>query len=51
MIWNITKTVLRYAHGHKICIDGRCFITNQIAILDLDTLDEKVFFDICISCS
>ena len=45
MIWNITKTVLRYTHGHKICIDGRCFITNQIAILDLDTLDEKVFFD------
>ena len=43
MIWNKSKTVLRYTYGHKICIDGRSFITNQIALLDLDTLQETVF--------
>ena len=44
-IINKNRTVCRYAHGHKICIDGRAFLTQTIARLDLDTLEEKVFFD------
>lgn len=40
---NRTKTVGRYCNGHKICIDGRSFLTNKIAMLDLDTLEETVF--------
>ena len=40
--FNSTRTVCRYAHGHKICIDAGCFATNQIALLDLDTLEERV---------
>ena len=43
MVWNKSKTVLRYAYGHKICIDGRSCVSNQIALLDLDTLQETVF--------
>ena len=39
---NDTQTVSRYAHGHKICIDGRSFIYNRCALLDLDTLQETV---------
>lgn len=39
---NDTKTVGRYCHGHKICIDGRSFVYNRCALLDLDTLKEKV---------
>jgi len=42
---NDSKTVGRYCGGHKICIDGRCFMYNQIALLDLDTLEEIVFSD------
>lgn len=37
---NDSHTVGRYCHGHKICIDGRSFLTNKIAILDLDTLQD-----------
>jgi predicted phosphodiesterase len=44
-IINKNRTVCRYAHGHKICIDGRTFLSQTIARLDLDTLEEKVFFD------
>jgi serine/threonine protein phosphatase 1 len=40
---NDSKTVGRYCYGHKICIDGRSFITNKCALLDLDTLQETVF--------
>ena len=43
--FNKSRTLCRYAHGHKICIDGRAFLTQTIARLDLDTLEEKVFFD------
>ena len=43
MEFNKTKTLCRYAHGHKICIDGRSFISNKIAMLNLDTLKEIVF--------
>lgn len=39
-IFNDSKTVCRYVYGHKICIDGRSFMYNKIAILDLDTLQE-----------
>ena len=39
---NETQTVGRYAHGHKICIDGRSFQYNQCALLDLDTLQETI---------
>jgi predicted phosphodiesterase len=39
---NDSHTVGRYCHGHKICIDGRSFLSNKIAILDLDTLQEIV---------
>jgi calcineurin-like phosphoesterase family protein len=39
---NATKTVCRYVGGHKICIDGRSFVYNQCALLDLDTLQEIV---------
>ena len=39
---NDTQTVSRYAHGHKICIDGRSFRYNRCALLDLDTLQETV---------
>lgn len=42
--FNKSRTMCRYAHGHKICIDGRCFIRNQIALLDLDSLEETVFY-------
>lgn len=41
---NDSHTVGRYCHGHKICIDGRSFLTNKIAMLDLDTLQEEVFY-------
>ena len=37
---NDSHTVGRYCYGHKICIDGRSFLTNRIAILDLDTLES-----------
>lgn len=40
---NNSHTVGRYCYGHKICIDGRSFLTNKIAMLDLDTLEETVF--------
>ena len=40
---NNSNTVGRYCYGHKICIDGRSFLTNKIAMLDLDTLEETVF--------
>ena len=43
--FNKSRTLCRYAHGHKICIDGRAFLSQTIARLDLDTLEEKVFFD------
>lgn len=42
---NDTYTVGRYCDGHKICIDGRCFLNHRIALLDLDTLQEIVFED------
>ena len=42
---NDSWTVGRYYGGYKICIDGRCFGTGKIAMLDLDTLTEKVFYD------
>jgi serine/threonine protein phosphatase 1 len=42
-IFNDSKTVCRYAHGHKICIDGRSFHSKKIALLDLDTLQETIF--------
>lgn len=41
---NDSHTVGRYCYGHKICIDGRTFLTNKIAMLDLDTLEETVFY-------
>lgn len=41
MDFNNTYTVAR--SGHKICIDGGCFATGRIALLDLDTFEEKVF--------
>jgi hypothetical protein len=37
---NDSATVIRYAHGHKIGIDAGAFSTNQVAILDLDTLQD-----------
>lgn len=42
---NETHTVGKYCNGHKICVDGRSVITNQIALLDLDTFEEKIFFN------
>lgn len=41
--FNENKTVVRYAHGHKICIDGGAFKTGRCALLDLDTLQEIEF--------
>ena len=41
---NESHTVGRYCYGHKICIDGRSFLTNKIAMLDLDSLEETVFY-------
>ena len=43
--WKIIKEALgdprvRYAHGHKICIDAGAFATGKVAILDLDTLQD-----------
>ena len=40
---NDSATVVRYAHGHKICIDAGCFATGKIALLDLDTFEEYLF--------
>jgi calcineurin-like phosphoesterase family protein len=40
---NDTKTIGRYCYGHKVCIDGRSFLTKQIALLDLDTFEEVIF--------
>lgn len=37
---NDSCSVVRYAHGHKICIDAGTFATGKVAILDLDTLQE-----------
>lgn len=42
---NDSWTVGRYHGGYKICIDGRCFGTGKIAMLDLDILEETVFYD------
>ena len=42
---NKSRTVCEYAHGHKICIDGRAFLSQTIARLNLDTLEVKVFYD------
>ena len=42
---NDSWTVGRYHGGYKICIDSRCFGTGKIAMLDLDTLTETVFYD------
>ena len=42
-IFNDTMTVCRYAHGHKICIDGRSFSSNRVEVLDLDTLEPLTF--------
>lgn len=42
---NDTATVIRYAHGHKICIDAGSFACNKIAILDLDTFEERIFYE------
>ena len=42
-VMNDSETYCKYAYGHKICIDGRSFITKKIARLDLDTLQETVF--------
>ena len=39
---NKSQTVIRYAHEHKICIDGAAFLTNCCALLNLDTLQEIV---------
>jgi hypothetical protein len=41
--FNENKTMCRYAHGHKICIDGRSFRYGRCALLDLDTLTEIEF--------
>jgi predicted phosphodiesterase len=40
---NDSHSVGRYCYGHKICIDGRSFLTNKIAMLNLDTLQETIF--------
>jgi hypothetical protein len=40
---NDTRTVGRYCHGHKICIDGRAYRYGRCAVLDLDTLTEEIF--------
>ena len=40
---NDNKTVGRYCHGRKICIDGRSFRYGRCALLDLDTLTEIEF--------
>lgn len=42
---NNSKTVGRYAGGHKIDIDGRTILSKKCAMLNLDTLEEKVFVD------
>lgn len=39
---NESQTVAR--KGNKICIDGGCFATNKIVLLDLDTFEEVVFY-------
>lgn len=39
---NESQTVAR--KGNKICIDAGCFVTNKIALLDLDTFEEVVFY-------
>ena len=40
---NDTRTVGRYCHGHKICIDSRTYGYGRCAVLDLDTLTEEIF--------
>ena len=40
---NDTRTVGRYCHEHKICIDGRAYRYGRCAVLDLDTLTEEIF--------
>lgn len=42
---NEEQTIMRYAHGHKICIDAGCFFNHKIAMLNLDTLEERVFIN------
>lgn len=40
---NNSKTVCWYCNNHKINIDGGCFATGRIALIDLDTFEEIVF--------
>lgn len=43
---NEEQTIMRYAHGHKICIDAGCFFNHKISMLNLDTLqEERMFID------
>lgn len=37
-------SIVKYADGHKICIDLGAFFTGRTALLDLDTL-EPIYFD------
>lgn len=41
---NEEQTIMRYAHGHKICIDAGCFFNHRISMLNLDTLEEERMF-------
>ena len=40
---NESKTVLWYADNHKCCIDAGTYVTNKVAMIDLDTFKEIVF--------
>lgn len=42
---NESKTVGKYADGHKIDIDGRTIISHKCAMLNLNTFEERIFTD------
>lgn len=42
---NKSKTIGKYADGHKIDIDGGTALSHQCAMLNLDTFEERIFTD------
>jgi predicted phosphodiesterase len=40
---NFIPEVIRYADGHKFCVDLCTIVSDRVALLDLDTFDVKYF--------
>lgn len=42
--WNKEPFIYKYANNHKIALDLGSFITNKIALFNLDTLTVETYF-------